>query len=194
MRSFFSFIVLVLSSTALAMPGTLQVTKDSLRILRDDGFKTHFYQGQYSADLTIKNQKLYLTVERKGVTTNATMKIPAGTSIPTNGAFSIAGTTTGQTFDVNGDITTKEDTTSPERSHEACTYYRDEWVCYGYGRERQCYWESVAYQGYQEVEYYFLTRTVTLASLLRSNNGGEGHFNGRTSERKKIYTYRGPCY
>lgn len=181
------------SLPALAMPGFLEVTVDSLRIQRDDGLKTHFFKGKYEASLSFKDRKAYLTLVRKDIQTLATVDFPAGVSIPENGAFSILGTKTGQTFDIEGRMTTKKDQSPTHLTQEYCQWREEEYVCRGHGRRRQCGWETVIYDGRRDVEFHYLTTTQTLAADLLSDNGGRAQFKGQESDRQKIYTHIGFC-
>lgn len=194
MKALITAIILSFALPAFALEGTLKVTQDSLRIQRDDGFKVNFYKGNYPASLTFKNARAYLYITRKDIRTEATLKFPAGASIPENGSFVLDGTKTGQTFLISGNIATTRSETPTVREQESCQYERDEYVCRGYGRNRYCQWETVIYEGLRRVEYHYLTKTVKLATQLNSDNGGTAEFGGTEVARSKVYTDFGPCY
>lgn len=191
---FILFALFLCSPLAQAMEGIYEVTNGSLRILRNDGFKTHFYPGKYKGEINFKEGKAFLRLDRNEISTDATLTFPAGAQIPDNGEIFLDGYRTGQTFRIGGTISTARSQTSPERGSEGCTYCRREWVCRGWGRDRYCRWEEVPTQGYRTVEFFYLTKTVTLALDLESNNEGKGKFNGRETSKRKVYTYEGECF
>jgi hypothetical protein len=191
---YFLFLAVLFSSPAWGVSGALEVKSGSLRLKREDGFKTHFYPGKYGSELTFKDKKAYLTLHRKGIRTDAILTFPAGSQIPENGKISLDGFRTGQTFRIDGDITTLVSRTQNVREREGCTYYRREWVCRGWGYDRYCDWEMYPVDGLREVEYFFQTKKVSLALELSSDNQGKAVFNGTETAKKKIYTYEGACY
>lgn len=190
----FAILAALSTTTALAMPGTLEVKSGSFRVQREDSMKVNFYAGRYRSDISFEGGVMHLMVERKEVRTDAQLRLPSGTAIPENGAIEIDGFRTGQTFAVKGTISTTRANTAPVKEHEGCVYHRQEWVCHGWGHHQQCYWETVPVQGLRPVEYYFETKTVTLALALDSRNGGVSGWNGRETARRKIYTFQGQCY
>lgn len=177
-----------------AIDGTVEVKSGSLRVMREDGMKVNFYPGKYKAQVSFDRDKAYLMVERKDVRTDAVVKFPANAQVPENGAVSIDGFATGQTFSINGDISTQRDRSETMRDREACTYQRQEWVCHGWGHHRECGWETVVIQGSRHVEFFYETKTVKLALNFDSRNGGVSSFAGQSVDRKKEYTYVGECY
>lgn len=185
--------LLLATPLCLATPGTLEVTVDSLRIQRDDGLKTHFFKGKYEASLSFKDRKAYLSIIRKDIRTDATVTLPQGVVIPENGAFTIAGTKTGQTFDIEGQVNTTKDQSPTYMDIEYCQWERDEYVCRGRGRHRQCRWETVFYDGRRDIEYHYLTTSRKLNTQLLSDNGGKAQFSGQENDRKKVYTHIGFC-
>jgi len=195
MKTLLSLLLLALPLPSLAMEGTATVKSGSWRVQReDDGMKVNFYPGRYKTTLDFGRGILHFAVERNGITTRAQLKVPAGASLPDNGPISIDGFRTGQTFAARGDIQTVRANTPEESGSESCVYYRDEWICRGHGRWRECGWERIPTQGYQRVRYYFETKTVTLRLALDSRNGGDASFDGNSRSSKKIYTYQGACY
>jgi len=193
MKALFFTLSLMLSLNSFGIQGQLEVTQDSLRILRDDGFKVHFYKGIYSSSLIFKDQKAYLAITRKDIITNAILKFPVGASIPENGTFILDGGKTGQTFSISGVIDTETINSETIREQESCQYPEDEYICRGRGRQRECRWETVWYNGLREIEYYYQTKNIKLASDLASNNGGKANFTGQSSDRNKIFLYVGQC-
>jgi hypothetical protein len=195
MKTLFGLSLLLLSTSAFAMSGTLEVKTGSLRVQRvDDKMKVHFYPGRYKTDITFQDRKAYVKIERKDILTYAEMALPAGTEIPDNGEIFIDGAKAGQTFSIRGTSATVRDDSAKQRGHESCVYYRREWVCHGHRRHRYCDWETVPVHGEQEVEYFFRTTTRTLALGLDSNTGGVADFNGKSTDKDKIYTHKGDCY
>lgn len=191
---FIFLVFFLISPFAQAMEGIYEVTSGSLRILRSDGFKTHFYPGKYKGSLSFEEKKAFLQLERKDIRTDATLLFPAGAGVPENGEIFLDGYRTGQTFRIAGNIRTERSQSPLERGNEGCTFYRREWVCRGWGPDRYCRWEEVPRQGYRVVEFYYLTKTITLALDLESNNEGKAKFNGRETSKRKIYTYEGDCF
>lgn len=187
------FLPTLFALSAGAVSGPLTVTKDSLRIQRDDGFKVHFYKGTYPAELVFKDNRLYLSITRKDIRTDATLVIPAGQGLPENGSFNIDGTKTGQTFSVQGLVNTTKNRSADFIENETCSYDREEYVCRGRGRRRECGWELVRYTGQREVEFHFVDTDRELKADLLSNNGGQAEFSARESWRQKNYTYVGAC-
>ncbi len=190
---FVSLTLTLLAARAGAMDGSLDVTEGALKVIRTDGFKARFYVGKSPAQVTFTNGKLYLTVTRKDVRTDAELTLPRGTVIPENGEVTIDGSKAGQTFNVAGSISTERKDSPKYNDYEACTYYRREWVCEGYGRDQYCRWEEVPVRGDREVEYYFQTKTVSYALGLASPGEGRARFDGQATSSKKIYTYEGRC-
>lgn len=176
------------------MTGTLKVDSGSLRVQRDDGFKVHFYQGQYPMEIQFKSGKAYLSITRKDIKTDVIVNIPNGSSIPDNGEIKIEGTKSGQTFDIGGQISTDIQNSQNVSELESCTYVRQVWVCRYQGHHQYCSWEDELAQGYRSVDYYYQTKNVQLSLELDSNNGGNAQFDGRSSGRQKIYTYQGQCH
>lgn len=187
------FAPILFALPAFALDGSLEVTEGALKVVRTDGFKARFYAGKYPAQVTFNNGKLYLTVTRKDVRTDAELTLPRGTTIPANGTIAIDGVKAGQAFNVDGTIATDVKDSPKYNDYEACTYYRREWVCEGYGRDEYCRWEDVPVRGDREVEYYFQTKTVTYALNFPSPGEGKARFGGQATSTKKIYTYEGRC-
>jgi hypothetical protein len=185
-------LVLVLSLQSQALQGSLEVTQDSLRVVREDGFKVHFYKGEYLSKLTWKKGTAYLSIVRKDITTNSVLKFPPGESIPENGNFSIDGSKTGQTFKLEGSISTQKVNSETIQEQESCQYSQEEYVCRG-RRRQECGWETVWYSGLRRVEFYYQTKTTELLSSLISDNGGRGEWSGKSKERNKVFTFIGKC-
>lgn len=186
------FLCLFLSTPAFAIPGTLEVSNGSFRVKREDGMKVNFYAGKYKSDLSWDRGTLHLMVERKEVRTDAELSLAGG--IPENGAVEIDGFRTGQTFAVKGTISTVRQSTESVREQESCVWYRQEWICHGWGPHRQCGWEQIAVQGWKPVEFHFETKTVRLDLALDSRNGGVSAWRGQETDRRKVYTFQGQCY
>jgi hypothetical protein len=178
----------------LAMEGTLSVSNGSLRVVRDDGFKVHFYPGKYQSEIELQDDRALIVVYRNGIRTDINLNYPRGTRLPDSGHISIDGATTGQTFSISGDRSVTTTDSNPVRTWEDCTFSRTEWVCEGYGRHQRCEWRSVRYRGTQDVEYFVRTMDVDLQLGLKSNNGGLAEFAGQTSRQNKIYLFRGQCF
>ena len=188
--------------------GTLVMPDQPLRVKRDDGFKVRFYKGDYPMKVSLaKNKKsIHVQIDRKGITTHVTLKVPPGAQVPENGRFELLGKNSGQTFDVAGNVKTTKVQSESIQEWEGCIYYRDEYVCRRRRDRRhprrddrrrpprrECRWERVPVEGSRDVEFHYLTTTVRFSSQLSSPGEGTGTFAGRKVNREKIYTYRGRC-
>ena len=176
------------------MEGSLDVSSGSVRVKRDDGFYVRFYPGSYRTRFTDQGDRIYFTIDRKGVSTGVTVIVPRGQQIPDNGQIQIDSTRTGQGFDIVGSAATKTEDSALVRTDESCIYYRREWVCDHRPHGNYCRWEDVPYQGWRDVEYFDRVRTKDVLLTLDSPGIGSGSFAGRDITRERIYTYVGRCY
>lgn len=208
---------LLLAALGLAACGELSGTitlQRAMNVVDKKGKTQQIMAGSYKAEFKYKEDKRQIELEMKDATANqkdVEMKIiiPAGTNIPRdNGMISLKGNEIGQPFDLNGELRTDVDTSSTTHTYESCTYTERERVCRRVcteriGRDgkkfqdcgRVCDWEYVTRTGSQEVEYHYVTTTVTLmADLLEATSQESvGKLSVDRADSVKIYDYQGMC-
>lgn len=112
----------------------------------------------------------------------------------TSGSFSVAASGNGLTYDISGVVSSDTSKTETVRDFEFCTVQRTITDCSG-PPEANCSQVWRTFRGNQPVNYYFDQKIKQLTIQLIGSEGRQilAAFKAETGQRRKIYTYRGPC-
>ena len=208
---------LLLACLGLAACGELSGTitlQRAMNVVDKKGKTQQLANGTYRAEFEYKEDKREIKLKVKDAIQgkkDLEMKIivPATTEIPrNNGSVVLKGNEIGQPFDLHGELNTDVSETSPTRGVESCTYTEREYVCRRVCEERigrdgkkytdchrACDYEYVTKYGQKDVEYHYVTTTVSLMADLLETQSQEnvGKLNVDRTDSRQVYDYVGPC-
>lgn len=188
------------------LDGTLHVNS-ALTVVEKNGDVTNIGTGDHEASIDPSSSKLKLTVvkRRTGEKVKAYLDLPRGFDLPERGRFTLLGRSTGQRFDLEGNVAKSLSVSGPYSVTESCTVNVEERVCHDqrvvdqWGRvhyKRVCERRVVARSGRRHVVYHFnTTTTVISADLLQAGgNAVDATFTGSRTDSSKVYDRIDACY
>jgi hypothetical protein len=160
--------------------------------------------GSYDAELTITDFAKELEVTIKGVngkTDKIKLKLPKGAKLPTeNGAITIAGKDTGQSFDVNGSLSTDVEESPTTSEIDSCEIPISHSWCHDYtdknGQTQQACTTKITFiPGTHEVDSHEQTTTTTMAASFvdSASNAALATFSGQKVSYENVIDYEAPC-
>jgi hypothetical protein len=199
------FVLTIIGIAALvgcrhSVTGTLEV-KDQLTLNKKGNQTVVLDEGSYKATVHSYDKKDKVVFDIKGLSkkqnVKAEFKIDENMVIPQNGHVSVSSETSGQPWNLEGDIET-EMTRGPQvKTYESCRYGSAFWYCYGSGAGRMCgWWYDTYYFGTREVEYHkeVTTRSVDVDFIDPSSQDKVATFDGdKTVNTEIVYDHIGPC-
>ena len=202
-------ITLALALVALSgcdIDGRLSVSQP-LNLVTKEKKTVVLQPGSYKADVEAEDNKLRLEIKVNGKEKKINFRTPNGQDLPKrNGTVFIPAATSGQSFDLSGEVNTDVAVSGRMRGVESCTTYDRVYVCRDvyvgsdrYGRpiyRRVCDYEVAPVPGHMEVEYHVETTTtdVYMAFLTPGTQTALATFEGSRSQSQTIYDYKGYCY
>ena len=213
---------LCLASCKQEFNGSLKVTTPMVLISKQ-GQQVSIQTGVHNSKIKIVSKnKLELALKSSSGEIKFPLKTSQNLKNITNGTrLYMPAKESGQPYHVSALYTVTQSSSAITRTTEACVYYRSEYSCRTVyipptcrtytdcsrgtcvpvqhctpgGYTQECGYFNVPYNGYQDVEYYYVTTSsgVTGNFLHPSNNVSVADFRVVDQDSVKNYTYQGIC-
>lgn len=194
------------------LSGTLTL-KETLNVVDKKGRAVSVPKGNFASEFEYDQDDREIKLEIKDIDgkkdVDLKLRVPAGTQVPThNGLFSLSGAEVGQNFNLQGELDTDVEVGPRTSGSESCTYTERDYVCDRVCYERvdrngkkyrdcqkECGYQDVTHYGSREVEYHYVTTTVSVEAELTDlkDNGVLGELSVARSGSEIIYDYYGSC-
>jgi hypothetical protein len=196
MRYLLPVVILVFLSGCNDLNGQLNVSR-SMKLKNSKNDEKVIAVGTYSAELkrSTFGKKIVLKLNNDQ-DQKYEFKIPDGTSIPTNGTFSLASADIGQPVNLKGVVSTKVTDTTPQEVFQACTYTEPYTVCTaGPNGQQICNTYQRTMQGTQWVRYYdhYVDQNIQMSIIAVNESVASSEFLGDLSTVQRITTQLSSC-
>lgn len=173
--------------------GQLNITKDLK--LRNNKGDTHLLRaGTYSADIKANtSKKITLRLNNDA---DEKFVFNHNGNIPSNGAFSIPSSVSGQPVDLSGTVATNVSNTGTRETTQSCTYQEPVQVCYPIPQGGvNCSIQYRTVYGQQWIRYYdrVTTKNVHLSVKAANSADESADFHGDITFAERIVTGQTNC-
>jgi len=200
-RLLFVFFVSLMAVSCVNLKGELNVLQ-AFDVKTKSGLFNHdkmikLESGIYGAELKLVSEKKLKLVLKPADGKEITIPIKSENdlNIPTQGDFTILGSTIDQLFDIEGHIVTTVTTGPQVQTSEACTIQYVQPVCTVINHVYQCHDQTVTYPGRRYVTYHmvYTARDLDL-NFVNSEKLTLAQLGSSGTEAKRVDEYIGPCY
>lgn len=148
--------------------------------------------GDYHTTLNIKRKAIIATLTAGDRSTQITIKIPKGSSLPDDGVFYFTSAQIGQPFRIEGTNHITETRSDMRYEYNSCQYTRYEQWCSPQG----CITRPVTVWGQQRTQFYYSTVNRQLQFDMKEDNltGPLAHFAGASESTQKVIVSQSPCW